>query len=289
MKRTIELPLSNTRNSSIELCRILSMIMIVGSHLVTHGDFVLTNDNSVISELWWLFLKMGGNFGTDVFVLITGYFLINDSVLSVNIHRITKLWAQIFFYSFTIYIIGIIAGFCDFTIVGFIESLFPIATEAWWFATTYFILYIIHPWINKLLLGLNRHQYQNFLIILLLIWCIIPTFTSCYIASSTLMEFVLLYSVAGYIRLHGESIRGKCKHCFLGWLITTIAVYLSSIMFIVLGNNITFLADRATYFMGKISLPTIIRAVFFFMMFERMTTKHSKIINTISSAVFGTA
>lgn len=66
------------RNTALELCRILVMLMIVACHFATHGGFSYRN-GLTIPRIWWDFLEMGGNFGVDVFVLISGYFLIKDT------------------------------------------------------------------------------------------------------------------------------------------------------------------------------------------------------------------
>lgn len=63
------------RNSSIELLRILAMIMIVSCHFATHGGFSFDVKIVSIPRLWWSFIEMGGNLGVDIFVLISGYML----------------------------------------------------------------------------------------------------------------------------------------------------------------------------------------------------------------------
>lgn len=86
------------RNSSIELLRIIIMIMIIGHHFATHGGFSF--DNSItIPRLWWNLIEMGGNFGVDVFIIISGYYLIKNDSFKINWNKALKLWGQIFFYS----------------------------------------------------------------------------------------------------------------------------------------------------------------------------------------------
>ncbi len=81
---------STPRNSSIELLRIITMFMIVSCHFATHGGFSFNPQTLSIPRFWWNVLEMGGNFGVDVFVLISGYFLINSK--GVNFKRILKFW-----------------------------------------------------------------------------------------------------------------------------------------------------------------------------------------------------
>lgn len=72
MQKTGEITQSE-RNSSIELLRIIVMLMIVGCHFATHGGFSFDKQAITIPRLWWNVIEMGGNFGADVFVLISGY------------------------------------------------------------------------------------------------------------------------------------------------------------------------------------------------------------------------
>jgi len=275
------------RNSSIELCRILSMLMIVACHFATHGGFNFDKTAITTPRLWWHFIEMGGNFGVDVFILISGYFLIKDTKLTINLKKCLKLWGQIFIYSICIYMFGLITGIEKFSFVKLVKAVFPITTEAWWFSTTYFVLFLIHPYLNKLLNSLEKRQYQYFLALLLLIWCIIPTFTTYSLASNTLLEFVLFYSIAGYIRLYGFGTKLKSRHYFYLWLLATALTYLSSIVLMLIGKRISLFSEHTLLFYGRRSLPTLLRAVFFFMIFEKMTIPYNKYINLISSAAFG--
>ena len=65
------------RNSAIELLRIISMIMIVFHHFAVHGGFDFGASLSP-THFWYNFILMGGKIGVNVFVLISGYYLIDN-------------------------------------------------------------------------------------------------------------------------------------------------------------------------------------------------------------------
>ena len=50
---------SKIRNSSIELLRIVAMVMIVSCHFATHGRFSFNTSSISIPQLWWNFIEMG--------------------------------------------------------------------------------------------------------------------------------------------------------------------------------------------------------------------------------------
>lgn len=86
------------------------MLMIIFHHFAVHGEFDVGDDIISIPRLWIDFISMGGKVGVDVFVLISGYFLINDNEKLFNCRRILKFLGQVFFYSFGIYILFQILG-----------------------------------------------------------------------------------------------------------------------------------------------------------------------------------
>ena len=74
------------RNSSIELLRIISMVMIMFHHFAYHGNFEWNYNEITIPHLWYNFILMGGKVGVNIFVLISGFFLIERvcETFSVN-------------------------------------------------------------------------------------------------------------------------------------------------------------------------------------------------------------
>ena len=96
------------RSTSIELLRIISMVMIVFHHFAIHGGFQWDSLLLSVPYFWCNFISMGGKIGVDVFVLISGYFLVTDEGPIFNFKKILKYWGQVFFYSIVIYIIFVL-------------------------------------------------------------------------------------------------------------------------------------------------------------------------------------
>lgn len=275
------------RNSSFELLRILSMFCIVSCHFATHGKFDFDTNTVTLPRLWWYFLEMGGNFGVNVFVLVSGYFLITAKGELLNLKRILKFWGQVFFYSVLIY-----SAFGLFRTSGFSSTpitniIFPITFRQWWFASTYFVLYLLHPFINRFLNGLNMKEYQSFLVLLLGIWCVIPTISREAFQSNSLLWFITLYCVAAYIRLYGLTPKLRPKHCIYLWLLTSFLRYLTSVQIVVTRSGQSFDQEDALSLYATQSIFTFLSALFFFMMFKNLKIGYHKWINVIASATFG--
>ena len=280
---------SNTsqRNSAFELLRIIAMILIVFHHFAVHGGFEWGTQSLTIPYFWYNLIAMGGKIGANVFVLISGYFMVNSNGSIFNFKKVLKFWGQIFFYSIAIYCIFILAGVSKFGIVSFVKTIFPITFGSWWFASTYFVLFLIHPFLNKLLHCLGKKSYQRLLVLLIICWCIIPTFTTSPYESNSLLWFITLYTIAGYIRIYGLNPRYTSKHYFILCGIFSALTYLSNVVFSFLGTKWSIFASHTRYFYGEQKLPVLLVALTLFMAFATLKMSYHKSINIIASATFG--
>lgn len=273
------------RRSNFELLRIIAMLMIVVFHFSLHTDFVFAADRLSVSKAWIYLLRMGGKIGVDIFVMISGYFLVNKSGISLS--KTVKLWLQIAFYSVGIYLLFAATGAVPFGIKTAAKSCFPIMTDQWWFASGYFVLYLLSPYINKLLHALSKAQYQKMLIVLLTLWCLLPTVTNRFFGSNDLIWFVTLYAVAGYVRLWGEDIKLSARKCILTAVVIAAVTYAAVLAVELVGMKTGFMKDRATELYGMERLPIFLISLLLLLGFERIDIKPSKFINTVSSATFG--
>ena len=96
-----------TRNSNLEILRIICMILIVAHHYVVHGGFIFGYDVTV-NRIFLEFLSFGGKLGVNCYVLITGYFL--SGIKGKRWKSTLKLWIQATVYSLVIYMIALITG-----------------------------------------------------------------------------------------------------------------------------------------------------------------------------------
>ena len=275
------------RNSSIELLRIISMVMIMFHHFAYHGNFEWNYNEITIPHLWYNFILMGGKVGVNIFVLISGFFLIENTERLYQPKKLLKFWGQVVFYSITTYFLSIVLQINNFDIKQIIKICFPITYPGWWFASTYFMLYLIHPFLNKLLHDLNKNVYQYLILLLVLCWSIIPTLTTQLFESNSLLWFITLYVIAGYAKIYGFNERLKSKHYFFLFLIVLVCSYLISVSFLVLGTKRNELAVHAIDFFGMERFPILLMALFLFMTFAKLKIKYNKWINVIASATFG--
>lgn len=275
------------RQSNFELLRIVAMIMIVFQHFAYHSNFDWQSVGATVPHLWCNLIAMGGQVGVDLFVLISGYFLINSSGSVFNFKRILKLWGQILFYSVGLYLVLGILGFGDFRKSSLILSFFPVTRSSWWFASAYFVLYIIHPFLNLFLRSLKKELYQSLLVMLIVMWSVIPTFTSSSFGSNDLLWFCTLYAIAGYAGLYGFNSRFNVKHHLILCMVTAAFTYASSVFFTLLSVRRNEFSAYITWFYKMEKITILLMAVTLFLAFAAWKMKYHKWINILASATFG--
>ena len=257
------------------------MLLIVADHAFLHGGFTFPNNTITINRLWLQLMIMGGNIGNDIFVLLSGYFLINSS--EINYHRLFKFWLKIFFYSIAIYCLLALSGLATFSLRSLFFAARPVTKFTWWFASTYFITYLIHPYINTMIKALSRKDCTKFVKTLVILWCIVPVLGKTSFGANSTINFICVYCIAAYIRLYAPDFKGR-KYIWPG-LLCILMNFLSIIAldFVNMKANIV----SSYYFTGMMGPFTILGCVCLFAGFRGLDIPHSEIINLIASATFG--
>ena len=125
------------------------------------------------------------------------------------------------------------------------------------------------------------------LALLLVIWCVIPTFLNSNYQSNNLLWFITVYVIAGYIRLYGLNPRFEAKHYLLLWVIFTALQYLCSVGMMLLGAKSKFIYKNVQHFNSMQSIIVLLCAISAFMVFVKHKIRVNKPINIIASAAFG--
>ena len=287
MEKSVQSTKIINRNTSIELLRIISMIMIMFHHFAYHGNFEWNFNEVTLPHLWYDFILMGGKVGVDIFVLISGYFLIENTEKLFQPKKLLKFWGQVVFYSIMTYLLSVMLRLNAFEIKQLIKVCLPITYPGWWFASTYFMLYLIHPFLNKLLHGLSKTEYQYLILMMVLCWSIIPTATTQLFESNSLLWFVTLYGIAGYVNLYGGNQKLQSKHYFSLYFMVLIITYTVSTTFLFLGTKKEEWSTHAIDFFEIERLPILLMAITLFMGFVTLKMNYHKWINMIASATFG--
>ncbi len=219
------------RRANFELLRILAMIMVVIMHFLSHSGRLLSPGESADK------VKIAGSLleafclvAVNVYVLLSGYFGVRSSFKP---SKAVGLLCRIWFYALLIPLVlsamkasglfpawEITTEMSEKGVYGLIQYFFPIETEHYWFATSYFMLYLLTPVLNAAAGSMSKRQFQIVLGGLLILFSGIKSFSPVAFAFDNygydLPWFICVYLTAAYLSLHGSELFEK-----RGWYIYT--------------------------------------------------------------------
>lgn len=177
IQRDVKLDKKNERNYGIDLLRIYSMFNVIILHSLEHGKILKSNKYFKNYYAAW-FLETFCYSAVNTFGMISGYVMINTEF---NGFKIIPLWLQVFFYNFSFIIRDIIyfpKGFKKKNKRNLLFSLFfPAITRRRWYYTCYFCMYFFIPFMNKLILLMNKFENNKLCLTILIIFCVLPFIT----------------------------------------------------------------------------------------------------------------
>ena len=172
--------LISRRNSSIELLKIVGIILIVISHVVqtlhSNNDYVIENDyildistaTTNIQQLILTILRYSGSLGNSIFFICSAWFLLdNDKVDKKKIlHMLMNVWV----ISITILIAVYIIRGGNLQIKLIIKQILPTTFENNWYITCYLLFYPLHPFLNRLIKSMEQKILLKSTLVLLFLY-----------------------------------------------------------------------------------------------------------------------
>lgn len=208
----------NRRMANIELLRITAMVMVVIMHFLFHSGSLVEAGSPLNSvRVMGTLLEMFCLVAVNVYVFISGYFGVKGNFKP---GRAAAFCCQIWFYGILIPLALLAAGapvlgYADgsLNIYGLIQYFFPIETEHYWFATSYFMLYLLTPVLRAAVKNMSKRQLQITLAGLLVLFSGIKSISPLAFAVDhygyDLAWFICVYLVAAYFQLYGSELFEK--------------------------------------------------------------------------------
>ena len=197
-----------SRQSNIEILRIIAMCMIIAMHYMTKGMNLpkLSVDSSLHNVIFRLIFAFCAS-SVNVYVFISGYFAI-DSEWSVK--KLLRLWIEVLFYSILVPVILAAIGLVDISTLGFgtrQQIFLPISYEHYWFATAYVMLYLFSPILKAAIEHLDKKKLGAVILTTVTVFCGFKSINPYLIPwdkyGDDVIWFMILYLIAGYIRMYG--------------------------------------------------------------------------------------
>lgn len=266
----------NVRQSNLELLRVLSMLFVLMVHIdgASLGLPQVGGEWTALTgrDFWKLIVESITIIGVNCFTLISGYFGIK-----LNARKIGVFLFQCLFYS---------VGFASLAYIAFPEKYNPdywlkswlILTHTdYWYVPAYFILMIVSPLLDYVMLKLSNAWGMVTVLIITIVniycgwglgWSFNPT-------GYTALQLVWVYIIGRYIGIHiqPEAIRRQRIWIAVVYLVSLAGVFISSV----------YLATEKAFAYN--SPMVIILSVSCFLLFAglRIQSKH---INYIARSAF---
>lgn len=264
------------RESNFELLRIITMLFIVLHHYVIHGLKIAGYTNLYPDShptQTGIFINSFLIIGVNVFILISGYFSINQSWKGF-----LRLYIICIFYNL---LISFTLGEYPF-LLALKGSLRPFSHSNFWFIKDYFFLWLLSPILNSMIAGVrgNKHKF----VLLLLIFAIFQFYFGWFYQREysgdgyNLWNFMFLYLIGRFIALHTKKNYNRKKLYLFSYIFFSILT--ATLMNQTLIGKIWFTNRLYDYNSPLI----IISAVSFFLFFRNLRIK-SKIINWLANSV----
>lgn len=227
------------RMANFELLRILAMVMVVVMHFLSHSDSLIVlekplNGVRVLGSLLEAFSLVAVN----TYLLLSGYLGVRSSFRP---GKAVSLLCQIWFYALLIPLVlklfGVPVVATELGIYGLVQYLFPIETEHYWFATSYFMLYLLTPMLNRAAVNLTKRQFGIVLGGLLILFSGIKSISPVVFVFDRygydLAWFICVYLAGAYLGLYGGERLKKSGwllyvgSCLLGFGVNLVMYFLS--------------------------------------------------------------
>jgi surface polysaccharide O-acyltransferase-like enzyme len=276
------------RNSSVEVLRLIAMLLIVMHHWFVHGigvDFALFTSRELIFQTFEIF----GKIGVDIYILISGYYLINGQF------RWSKFWSlliQTLVFSLLWLAIDYLcvntgyATWAEITSLDqarfIVHACFPFFFE-YWFLVGYLILYLISPWLNKMIKALSKKELGLLCLVSSLVVTVISFFTT-NVFYSPLLILLVCYLVGAFFGLYGKDFSIKTSLLWLAFFLSLVLEIASIVLMAYWGTKEPSMVGKNFFFTDQNSVLILITSLALFLLFIKKSF-YSKVINYLASGM----
>lgn len=187
----------HARNSSLELLRIICILLIIGHHYCAHGGYAPFSAGTLSpGAVFVQSLGMFGRLSCSVFILITG-FCMAEHTAEGHYKRIVPVAAEMIFYSVVIWLGFVLLGGRPLTVTEALNAFVPFF-HGNWFLVYYLVFYPFIPFVNLFIHAMSKEVYRRLLLVVYVIWCLAPTFTVNAWVFSNVDLFLVMYLTGAY-------------------------------------------------------------------------------------------
>lgn len=274
------------RQTNLELCRIVCMVLLIGHHCIVHGGAV--NMDPCLNKYFALLWVPVGKLAFDCFLALSMWFLVDRSFKT---ERFLRIWLEVLFYSVVFFAVTMaFDGYLGLR--NLVAVFFPISGNSHGFAAAYLGFYLLVPFLVKTTMGMTKKQCGILIVILFYLECFTQFLSYVVLYKqnlfSELLLFVMIYFIMYYLKHWPFSFQNKNGILFLVlaicYFVHFVIVYWTYLG--IGGRLIEFLLTLqiGTY---ESSLFNIVGGIALFFLFNNLKMPVNYKINYIAKATFG--
>lgn len=272
-------------NTGINLFKLFSMFMIALLHVLGMGGIIGAAAGT--SSYYPVYLMQNAAFcAVNCYALVSGYLMLGKEIKP---SRITELWFEVFFYSVSISAIMMIVYRDLFSARNIVYAVTPIISNQYWYMTSYFMMYLFVPMMNKFADAANKKVFTATIVVILVL-----TTGSLMIKQDGFILndgyspiwLMIMYLVGAYMKKFNVGAKMKKWLALLLYVISSLCsfilcVFSKKLLKIMLGNDISYLSYTSPF--------VVLSAIFLFIFFSKLKfgKKTEKFINYITPAALG--
>ena len=274
--------MKSTRSSNLELFRIICMMGITLQHMMMHTNALESSDMYI--RLWAQFFNIFAKAGVNGFVMITAWFI---GTKPFHYKKIWSLYKNIWWYSIVLGTCGVIIAPELVSMYRIAATVLPISFDHWWFVTAFIGMLAFAPFLNIAIERFTERQYFCLVITGLILFSIIPTFTSGTPYLSNIAWFIYLYLLINYLKKYGMRYDiFKLLENNIVWIGMFFMIFASTVAFTILEKAMPTIREGTNFFTGMYILTEVIASLSMFLCFKNNRIGSNPIINWMGKRTF---
>lgn len=249
------------RDFGVDLLKIVAMLMVVATHILTWGGFGLSSPPA--DNLKSIILHCTASFclcAVNCFVLASGWILASGSV---KYNRIVKLWLIVVFYSVLFLILGSVCGL-SLGFRDYLRAFFPIMRNSYWFFTAYIGMMLLAPIVNFVVMNIDEKVAVKCVIFIFCGWSLLPFLSQRDVfllnGGYSMIWFVFLYAFAGLIKRFGWFSKFSKQQALFALVVVTVVNVLAVDLLPIVIQNLHFDFGNKLRLSISYNTPTVLIA-----------------------------
>lgn len=273
------------RNSNLELYRIIVMMLIVAHHSVYHSGVMedMAQNPLNMKSVFYYILGMWGKTGIDCFVLITGYFMCKSHI---TFQKYLKLFLEVVFYNVMIYAIFMFFGKLQFSVTGFLFSVFPFQEIDGLFVPCFLLFYLFIPYLSILVSHIDKLMHARLVLLCLAIYSLTITLPHFQVTMNHITWYCVLFFIASYIRNYGL-LPSISNQKWGGITLLCVILSILSVMCVVYFDARLGKQTPPFKYVSPSGICAVLTSVSSFMYFKDLKIRNSRFVNRVAASTFG--